>query len=68
MGICVSKKSEQSLDYCTRIELENAELKQAVAKLTLKIENYGMMLSGNAPQRLTPTAYEVSKRVGSFTI
>lgn len=63
-----NKKLHTLNEYFTNIQYENSELKREVAKLTLKIENYGMAFSGLPPDRMTPTSYEISKRVGSITI
>lgn len=46
---------------------ENKRLKRKSLELQMKIENYGMVFSGN-PCRLTPSSNEISKRVGHNTI
>ena len=55
-------------ERCQKIQGENDQLKHRVAMLTIKIENYGILFSGNNPGRMTPSSYEISKRMGSITV
>lgn len=48
------------------IKNENALLRHQATLLQMKIENYGMMFSGN-PCRITPPSWEISKRLGYNT-
>ena len=55
-------------DKFTKVQNENAQLNNQVAMLTLKVENYGLLFSGNSPGRITPNNYEISKRLGTLTV
>jgi hypothetical protein len=57
----------QQLQDVVDMKKENARLKKQVITLQMKVENYGMLMSGN-PCRLTPPSWEVSKRLGYNTI
>lgn len=78
MGCCMS--SSQLDVICNKIsdienkmvsveELisENKRLRRATIEMRMRIENYGMILSGN-PCRVTPQSYEISKRLGLLTV
>lgn len=83
MGNClkISSKLDEinsKLDRLDEIEIiqdvllktiheENQRLKKKTLELQMKIENYGMVFSGN-PCRITPTNYEISKRAVHNTI
>jgi hypothetical protein len=55
------------LDGLDEIKKENALLRQQAMLLQMKVENYGMIFSGH-PCRITPPSWEVTKRIGYFTV
>lgn len=75
MGQCYGKNNDAALievinhklQIIDDITKENALLRYRTTKLQMKIENYGMMFSGN-PCRITPPSWEVSKRIGYHTV
>lgn len=64
---------ETSKTHLEAIE-ENKRLRREIVKLQMKIENYGFVMSGcgacgSGPHnRMTPTASQVSKRLGYTTV
>jgi hypothetical protein len=50
-----------------RFSIDNIHLQRKIIEMELKIENYGNILCGE-PCRVTPTSYDISKRIGGSTV
>jgi len=61
---CINDKVNAVVD---NVVSENQALKRQVVELTLRIENYGLIMSG-CPCRVSPSSYEISKRLGCSTV
>lgn len=83
MGLCTSSLKEyknavdtlrkdfdilnDKLSVVDALTLENQRLRKEAASLKIRIEHYGLIMSGN-PCRLTPSSYEISKKLGTITL
>jgi hypothetical protein len=75
MGSCTSSIHIQELrtemkglqKHIDTLQRENHLLYRETVELRMRIENYGMIFSGN-PCRVSPPSWEISRRLGIRTV